>query len=578
MGCNGGNQYVHYVKLVSKSNPLSIEKKADAFMWKYINKDYEEIGIKDLLYLQPLSDIHFRYNPESASLKRNMLIFSVIAVLLLAIVIINFVNLFIANASKQLRNMGIVKVHGASRVQTLKHLLLEISIMILFSILVALTLVQFLHPYFEALAGKAVPSLMESGWTFALILLGIVMATTFLAGIFPSFLISSVQPSKVIKNELTVGQSGKKLKNGLVVFQFVVSIFLIVGTITSEKQLNYMNRFDTGYNKENVLVLPLQTQELQQKIDLLKEELNQMSLVKNVSAVSEVPYNGLAMNGYFPEGRTTPEMINVIDVDEDFLALLDISMVSGNNFAKNMATDDNSYLVNESFVKKMGWENPIGKTITRNGEHKIIGVVKDFNFASLRSNIKPLIITNASEIGPPNFLLVKSDRANLSQLIGDIENKWKAISPNSLFEYQFLDQQFEKVYRAELSIQKLLRSFSFLTILVALLGLLGLSRSSINNRIKEIGIRKVNGASSQEVLALLNKDYVKLILLSFLIAVPLAWYAMHKWLESFAYQTSLSWWIFALAGGITLLVALLTVSWQTIKASRTNPANSLKTE
>ncbi|MEC7264226.1 MAG: FtsX-like permease family protein, partial [Bacteroidota bacterium] len=491
---------------------------------------------------------------------------------------INFVNLFIANASKQLRNMGIVKVHGASRVQTLKHLLLEISIMILFSILVALTLVQFLHPYFEALAGKAVPSLMESGWTFALILLGIVMATTFLAGIFPSFLISSVQPSKIIKNELTVGQSGKKLKNGLVVFQFVVSIFLIVGTITSEKQLNYMNRFDTGYNKENVLVLPLQTQELQQKIDLLKEELNQMSLVKNVSAVSEVPYNGLAMNGYFPEGRTTPEMINVIDVDEDFLALLDISMVSGNNFAKNMATDDNSYLVNESFVKKMGWENPIGKTITRNGEHKIIGVVKDFNFASLRSNINPLIITNASEIGPPNFLLVKSDRANLSQLIGDIENKWKAISPNSLFEYQFLDQQFEKVYRAELSIQKLLRSFSFLTILVALLGLLGLSRSSINNRIKEIGIRKVNGASSREVLALLNKDYVKLILLSFLIAVPLAWYAMHKWLESFAYQTSLSWWIFALAGGITLLVALLTVSWQTIKASRTNPANSLKTE
>lgn len=375
-----------------------------------------------------------------------------------------------------------------------------------------------------------------------------------------------------------MGSSGMKLKNFLVVFQFVVSIFLIVAAVTSEKQLRYMQRFDTGYDRENVLVLPLNTNEMAQKSELLKQEIGKIPEVIEVSAVSQVPYNGLTRNGYFPEGRNTPEMVNVIDVDEDFLSLLKLSLTGGDNFSKDMATDDNAYLVNAAFVRKMGWASPIGKNVQRNGDHKIIGVVKDFNFASLRSTIQPLIITNRPESGSMNYLLVKSDGHNLPRTIKDIEAKWDGVSSKSLFEYRFLDQQFEQVYKAELSMQKLLQSFSVLAILIALMGLLGLSKSTISQRVKEIGIRKVNGATVKEVLLLLNKSYIILILIAFLIAVPLAWLAMQQWLQDFAYKTELSWWVFVFAGGVTILITLATVSWHSYRAATANPVDALRNE
>ena len=578
MGWNGGNQYIHFIKLVPGTNIAALSEKTDPFMWKYINKDYEKVNIKDEIYFQPLPEIHLHYNADSASLRISMLVFSMIAIMLLVVVIINFINLFIANAGKQLKTMGLVKIHGASRSRTIKYLLTEIAVLISVSILIALALVSLFHPWFEQLAGKSIPTLAESGSVYALLIVFIILVVTLLSALFPSLLISSVQPSKIIKNDVVVGKSGKKLKNGLVVFQFFISILLIVATLTLQKQIHFMQRFNSGYDRENVLILPLQTSELRQKAGLLKQELAKISGVKNSCAVSEVPYDGLTSNGYFPEGKTTPEMINVIDVDEDFLSLLNISVTKGENFSKEIATDDNAYLVNETLVKKMGWDDPVGKTIRRGGVHPVIGVVKDFNFASLRSAIQPLIITNKSWDGYFNYLLVKTRSNNISETIKEIAEKWENVSPNSLFEYSFLDQQFDQAYRIELSIQKLFKSFSILTILIALLGLLGLSKFSIDSRVKEIGVRKVNGATISEILMLLNKNYVALIVIAFGLAAPLGWFIMNMLLENFAYKTALSWWIFALAGLLALGIALLTVSFQSYKAASKNPIESLRYE
>ncbi len=578
MGWKGGNQYIHFIKLVPGTNIAALNEKTDLFMWKYINKEYESVNIKDELYFQPLPQIHLHYNADSDALRGSMLVFSMIALMLLVVVIINFINLFIANAGKQLKTMGLVKIHGASRAQTIKYLLTEIAVLISVSILIALALVSLFHSGFEQLAAKPIPTLVESGFAYFLLIVSIILVVTLLSALFPSLLISSVQPSKIIKNNVVVGKSGKMLKNGLVVFQFFISILLIVSTLTLQKQIRFMQQFNSGYDKENVLILSLHTPELRQKVDLLKQEISKISDVKNSCAVSEVPYDGLTSNGYFPEGKTTPEMINVIDVDEDFLSLLNISITKGENFSQEMGTDDNAYLVNEALVKKMGWDDPIGKTIRRGGLHPVIGVVKDFNFASLRSSIQPLIITNKSWDGYFNYLLVKTSSNNLSETIKEIAGKWENIAPNSLFEYSFLDQQFDEAYRIELSIQKLFQFFSIITILIALLGLLGLSKFSIDSRVKEIGVRKVNGATIREILMLLNKNYVALIVTAFGLATPLGWFVMNRLLEYYAYKTNLSWWIFALAGLLALGIALLTVSWQSWRAATRNPVEALRYE
>ena len=578
MGWNGGNQYIHYIKLIQGTNIAALSNKTDPFMWKYINKDYESVNIKDEIYFQPLPEIHLHHNADSAWLRTSMLVFSIIAIMLLIVVIINFINLFIANAGKQLKTMGLVKIHGASRSQTIKYLLTEIAVLIFVSILIALTLVSLFHPWFEQLAGKPVPTIAESDFSFFLLIVFIILIITLLSALFPSLFISSVQPSKIIKNNVVVGKSGKTLKNGLVVFQFFISILLIVATLSLQKQIRFMQRYNSGYDKENVLILPLQTSELRKKADLLKQEIAKISGVKSSCAVSEVPYDGLTSNGYFPEGKTTPEMINVIDVDEDFLSLLNISVTKGENFSQEMAKDDNAYLVNEALVRKMGWDDPIGKTIRRGGVHPVIGVVKDFNFASLRSSIQPLIITNKSWDGYFNYLLVKTSGNSITETIKGIAGKWENIAPNSLFEYSFLDLQFDQAYQIELSIQKLFQAFSILTILIALLGLLGLSKFSIDSRIKEIGVRKVNGATISEILMLLNKNYVALIVAAFGLAAPLSWFIMKKLLENFAYKTALSWWIFALAGLLALGIALLTVSFQSFKAAARNPVEALRYE
>ncbi len=578
MGWFGGNQYIHFVKLVSASDVALFSEKMDPFMWKYINKDYEKIGIKDELTFQPLSDIHLHHNPDSASLKRSLLVFSLIAVLLLLVVVINFINLFIAGSGKQIKTMGVIKIHGASKSKMIKYLLTELGILIAGSILIAVVLGRLFHHYFEQLAGKTIPLFNETGFIFIILFVAITLIISLIAGLFPSLLLSSVQPAKILKKDLVVGKSGSGLKNGLIVFQFFISIFLIISTLTIVRQNKFAQHFDTGYEKENVLILPLQSQESKQKSELLKSEFQNINGVDKICRVSEVPYNGVTSNGYFPEGRTTPEMIHVIDVDKDFLSVLNIPLMQGNNFSDELASDNNSYLINESFAKKMNWENPVGKIIRRGPDHNVIGVVKDFNFTSLRNRIEPLIITNVPDGGAFEYILIKTGNKNIPVVLDGIEEKWKDLVPNSPFEYSFLDQKFEQVYKAELGIQKLLKSFSVLTIFIALLGLLGLSRFSIESRIKEIGVRKVNGATVKEILLLLNENYIKLILLAFMLASPASWLAMQKWLENFAYKTTISWWIFALAGVLALGIALLTVSWQSWQAATRNPVEALRYE
>ena len=578
MGWFGGNQYIHFIKKLPAANVASLNDKTGPFMWKYINKDYEKIGIKNELTFQPLTEIHLQHNPDSASLRRSLLVFSLIAVLLLVVVVINFINLFIAGSGKHIKTMGVLKIHGASEIKMIKYLLTELGILITISIIISGLLSRLFYHWFEQMAGKAIPLWNDAGIIFFLLFISITLIISLVAGLFPSLMLSKVEPVKILKKDLIIGKSGSGLKNGLIVFQFFISIFLIISTIAIVRQNRFAQKFDTGFEKENVLILPLQSIESKQKSELLKSELLNITGVEKICRVSEVPYNGVTSNGYFPEGKTTPEMIHVIDVDEDFLSLMNIPLIRGNNFSDESASDNNSYLINESFAKKMNWENPVGKWIKRGTNHNVIGVVKDFNFASLRNHIEPLILTNIPDGGAFEYLLVKTETQNIPDVISGIKEKWTDLVPNSPYEYSFLDQKFEQVYQAELSIQKLLKSFSVLTIFIALLGLLGLSKFSIDSRVKEIGVRKVNGASIKEILLLLNKNYIKLILIAFLVASPVAWVAMQKWLENFAYKTTLSWWIFVLAGVLALGIALLTVSWQSWRAATRNPVEALRYE
>lgn len=578
MGWFGGNQYIHFIKLLPGSDVASLNDKMVPFMWKYINKDYEKIGVKDELTFQPLSEVHLQHNPDSASIRRSLLVFSLIAVLLLVVVIINFINLFISGSGKQIKTMGVLKIHGASKIKMIKYLLTELGILITISILISGLLSRLFYHWFEQMAGKTIPLWNDAGTIFFVLFVAITLIISLVAGLFPSLMLSKVEPVKILKKDLAIGKSGSGLKNGLIVFQFFISIFLIISTIAIVRQNRFAQKFDTGFEKENVLILPLQSLESKQKSELLKSEMLNINGVEKICRVSEVPYNGVTSNGYFPEGKSTPEMIHVIDVDEDFLSLFNIPLIQGENFSKEQGSDNNSFLINESFAKKMNWENPVGKWIKRGTNHNVIGVVKDFNFASLRNQIEPLILTNVTDGGTFEYLLVKTGNNNIPAVLNEIEGKWADLIPNSPFEFSFLDQKFDQVYRAELSIQKLLKSFSMLTIFIALLGLLGLSKFSIDNRVKEIGVRKVNGATIKEILLLLNKNYIKLILIAFITASPVAWIAMQKWLENFAYKISLSWWIFALAGLLALGIALLTVSWQSWRAATKNPVEALRYE
>jgi len=545
------------------------------------------------LFLQPLTDIHLRsdfdYDIAASGDVRYVYIFGAIALFMLLIACINFMNLSTAGASKRAREVGIRKVMGSVKSTLIGQFLLESILLTGVALVLAVVIVVLALPFFNDLTDKNLRlSFTTMPWLLpGLLLLGLVVGV--LAGSYPAFFLSSFKPISVLKggsnpSSLSRGRRSIGLRGTLVVVQFCISIILIVGTTVVYQQLQFIQNTKLGYDKEQVLVLQA-TYRLGQNEALLKKQLLQDSRVVNATVSGYVPAGPSFNNNFMVYGddRANDYIKGICYVvDEDYIPTLGMEMVAGRNFSPEFGTDSSGIIINETAAKQMGWGNDaIGHTVTSpnndgsKAAYRVIGVVKDFNFKSLHERIGPLMLT----LGPNSgAMLAKVKTRDIPSLLQSVEKQWNALAPDAPIEYSFLEENFNNTYRAEQKTGRVLGLFAVLTIFVACLGLFGLATFTAEQRTKEIGVRKVLGASVSGIVALLSKDFLKLVAISILIASPIAWYAMNAWLQDFAYKIDIGWWVFALAGLLAVGIALFTVSFQSVRAALRNPVESLRND
>ena len=572
-----------YLLLKPGTNAKALEKKFPAFLEKRNGTNMKQSQMYPTLFLEPLRDVYLRSTRIGSKTGNitNVYIFSIIAVFILLIACINFINLTTARSSERAKEVGIKKVVGAEKMQLMRQFMGESLMVSVISFVLAVGLSALMLPLFNQLAGKTVSPGIFSNMYYLLILFLASICIGLLAGVYPALVLSSFKPVVVLKGRFATGTRGILLRKGLVIAQFTISIALIIGTIVVYNQMNYMRSQDLGFSKDQMMILDTNGDPGKKAF---QQAISSLPGVKSTAMSSSVPGGGNP--GAYSEienikGDLQVANLDLYFVDFDYINQYKIKMVTGRGFSRAFATDTTQAMVlNEAAVKMFGYTSPqqaIGKRFKQWGrEGKIIGVMKDFHFRSLQEPIKPL----SMRIEPDGCNLVSANLStgNLSKTIAEIEKKWKTIIPNRPFSYYFLDEFFDRQYRSDERFGKLFLNFAVLAIFISCLGLLGLASYSTMQRTKEIGIRKVMGASVSNVINLLSKEFLKLVFISFFIAAPIAWFLMHQWLQDFAYRINISWWIFLVACIIALLIALLTVSFQAIKAAVANPVKSLRTE
>ena len=544
------------------------------------------------LYLQPLTDIHLRSNLmpmtelEPPGDMRYVYIFGAVAIFMLLIACINFMNLSTASASKRAREVGIRKVLGSAKTDLIRQFLLESILLTAFAMVLGLVLVYLALPVFNHLTGKELSlGLTTNPWLIpSLLLFGLFVGL--LAGSYPAFMLSSFNPVKVLKGRFTSGRATMGLRSGLVVFQFAVSIILIVGTVVVYKQLTYIQNKKLGYDRDQVIVLP-GTSRLGVNENAFREKLLQDPRVVNISTSGYLPAGPTYNNNFFIYAREQAEQIKTLryDVDENYIPTMSMQVIAGRNFSQKYGTDSTGAILNEAAVKALGWDmqHALGQTITRSHNkagtdkvvYHVIGIVKDFHFRSLHEQISPLVMVLANYNGT---MIVKAKTKDISGLLADMNKTWNNLKASAPLNYSFLDERFKATYEAEQKIALILGISAGLTIFVACLGLFGLATFTAEQRTKEIGVRKVLGATVTSIVALLSKDFLKLVLIANVLALPVAWWIMNKWLQEFAYRVDISWGVFAIAILSAILIALAAVSFHSLKAALTNPVRSLRGE
>lgn len=504
-------------------------------------------------------------------------LFTIVAVFLLIIACINFMNLATARSAKRAKEVGIRKVVGAERSYLVGQFVGEAVLMALMSLVIAIILAQLLLPAFNTLTGKYI-SIQYDDPLYWLTLFGLALATGISAGSYPALFLSSLQPVKVLKGTLRFKAGAVFLRQGLVVFQFALSLLLIIGTLIAGRQVEYIRTKNLGLDRENVIYMSLEG-DLSKRFDTFRQELVQAPGIQSVSSAGNDPMAigsstiGVKWKGK-PEGDKT--LFTNMAVSYDFVKTMKINLLAGRDFSKSFATDSVNYLVNEEAARRMGMKDPVGQDITfwsKSG--KIVGLMKNFHLNSLRVAIEPLILRLDST---NNTLLVRTYPGQTELAIKSMERLAKQFNPAYPFAYRFADESFREQYKSETLVGKLANYFAIIAIFIACLGLFGLAMFTAEQRTKEIGVRKVLGASVTSIVALLSKDFLKLVLIAILIASPLAWYAMYQWLQDFAYRIDIEWWIFVMAGLLAIGIAQLTVSFQSIKAALMNPIRSLRAE
>jgi len=535
---------------------------------------------------QALTDIHLHSHyladvPGQGSYEY-VKIFALAAIFIIIIACINFMNLATAVSGQRAKEVGLRKTVGALRPQLIAQFISESLLLSFISLLLAILIVYLMLPLFNQLASKTI-SFNPFDANIFISLISVAVVTGLLSGSYPAFFLSSFNPVKALKGSKILRSNKSFLRNGLVVFQFSISVVLIVTTLVIYKQLQFIQNRDIGFNKENLLYMKMpEVGDLKNNKDAMRATLAEYPNITNYTFTDQLPTNlgnssQLTWHGMNPG---TQVMANRLRVDENFVKTFGMQMAAGRFFSKDFGDNGTGYVVNETALKAMGLntKNAIGKIISISLEDKeapIIGVVKDFNFKPVQQPIEPLVMKTNFGGG---YVVMRTTPASIRKVIGTLQKSFHNVYGDYPFSYGFVSDDLSKLYITEQTMEKLFNVFSILSIVISCLGLFGLATFAAQQRIKEIGIRKVLGASEAGIATLLSKDFIQLVLISFVIAFPVAWWAMNKWLQSFAYRINISWWVFAVAGLAALLIALLTVSFQAIKAAIANPVKSLRTE
>jgi putative ABC transport system permease protein len=593
------NNIYTYVVLQKGVSYKALEAKLKDLVVKYVGPQLEKttgIKLEKFIargssygyFLQPLIDIHLRSNLhrelEANSDPAYVYIFSLIALAVLVIACINFMNLATARAIRRTKEVGIRKTLGSKRAQLIRQFLAESVIMSFLAVAVSLTIVELLLPWFGNLTGKPLGIDYLSNYFTIPLLMGLVLLVGFLAGIYPSFFLASFKPMEVLKG--TLQKTGKHpwLRSGLVIFQFTVSIILLIGTVVVYSQLDFIRHRRLEFNKEQLLVIK-KTDDIYQKIKPFKEELLKLPGVIHATNTNILPGKHFSIKVHQVPGAGGEHNICTMRTDYDFARTFEIDMVSGRFFSRDFSTDTSAAVLNQAAIKTFGLTDPIGKVIVQLGakpdqskNFQIIGVMKDFHFESLHQKIKPLVIKLIRNNYAEKFVSVRVKPGGLATTLSQIENTWHKFALDQPFEYVWFDRDFARIYEAEERIGQIFAIFSIIAIFIACLGLLGLAAFTTGQRTKEIGIRKALGASITGVVVMLSKEFIRWVLAANIIAWPVAYFITRSWLQSFAYRVDIEIGMFLFSTVLAMVIAFLTVSYQVIKAAMANPVEALKYE
>jgi putative ABC transport system permease protein len=595
--------YFTYLVLQKGYDPKKLEAKIPLAIEKYIGpqlmkglgvslSEFRKKGNDIGLYLQPLTDIHLR-SDFSNSLEPDgdiqyVYIFGAIALFMLVIACINFMNLSTAGASKRAKEVGIRKVLGSVKYELIGQFLLESTLLTLFSLILALALVKMALPVFNELSAKQLKlNLLQN----QLIIPGLLLfwlLVSFLAGSYPAFYLSSFKPISVLKSKFAAKGKSINFRSALVVFQFIISVGLIVGTTIVYQQLAYIQHVKLGYDKEQLLILR-NSYLLGNNEDVFRKQLLDDPRIANVTSSGFIPAGptNSDLTSSFPDNeRNLNSRVRIYQIDENYIPTMGMKMVEGRNFSSNFPSDSSkdapTVIINQTLARVFGWgKNAVGHTVNMATDNvggkqavKVIGVVQDFHFRSLHEEINPLLMVLQKSSG----LIVKVKTKDIPGLLATMKSEWDAFKPEEPFKYAFLNELYNQTYLKEEKTGTILSIFAGLTIFIACLGLFGLATFTAQQRNKEIAIRKVLGVSIPGLITLLSKEFIILVSIAILIASPVAWWAMNIWLEDFAYRINISWWVFIISGISAIIIALLTVSFQAVKAALANPVKSLRSE
>ncbi len=585
----GQNFMPTFVRLSPGHDVASVVGKMNQVLQKFGAEDMKARGIQKTLGLEPVKDIYLRSAIGQSPRITSLYVIASIAGFILLIASINFINMSTARATKRAAEIGVRKVMGAFRSSLIKQILSEAMVIVLISISTSAIAVQLILPYFNQLTGKTISLGTENTGYFVMALLTLTIVTGVLAGCYPAFYISSFQPAQVLKGKFNMSGTNGQLRRGMVVFQFMIAITLVCGVIIMSKQLKYMQEKDLGFDASAKIILPLRTGDARGQYESLQNELTGMGTVKEVSAAEFIPGSHIYSDSRLHMEGTTVDMAISLqhnEVDYRFIELLGIKLIAGRSFTDNRAMESQrKVILNRTAAKKYGMEPDaiVGKRLFFEGQgqkfdYEVIGVMEDYHQISLKEEIYPTMFTMDAEKNDYGFMVTSLNTKDFRQTIAVIENIWKKRIKSTPFEFSFLDEDIRKQYSTDRKVSQIVTSFSLIAMLISCLGLYGLSTFMAERRFKEIGIRKVLGASVTQITGLMSSEFVKLVIIAAIIAVPIAWYAMDKWLAEFAYHISVDVFVFIYAAVGALIIALLTVSFESIRAASANPVKSLRNE